>query len=77
MKYILYYTFYKDKIKWYVYQGNSNSGYNTTTPAYNVVPGWDSSYQLNGLMFSVVQVKYDSSVGLTGLGQCSWKISCN
>jgi len=66
---------YKDKIKWYVYQGNSNSGYNTTTPAYNVVPGWDSSYQLNGLMFSVVQVKYDSSVGLTGLGQCSWKIS--
>lgn len=49
-------------------QGNESVAY-TTQPAWEIFPGWDSSYKMLHTAFAIIQVKYDQNHGVTNLGQ--------
>lgn len=51
-------------------KGYSNPGIN----AFNVMPGWNTNYQMNDLVFAIVVVRYNASKGVTGLGNMKFKI---
>jgi len=36
-------------------------------PAYNIVPGWNSSFAMSNLVFAVVRLTYDSDKGVTSI----------
>jgi hypothetical protein len=46
----------------------------TTFPAWEAVPGWDSTYTMDKTVFVVVQVEYDQDHGVTGLGQLRFNV---
>jgi hypothetical protein len=43
-------------------------------PAYGVVPGWVPSWQMNQLVFAVVQVNYVRAFNLVGIGNMTFDI---
>ena len=64
----------QDLVRVYCYSGNSVQGVvpdnytNGAVPAaYNIVPNWTTSHQMNDLIFAVVQVNYNKDKGITGL----------
>ena len=72
-----------DLVKIYLYRSGSSSASQTFTTgtsgtpvaAYSVVPGWDSTWQLNGLAFMVVKVEYNKEKGITGIGNMTVNMS--
>ena len=46
----------------------------TTFPAWEAVPGWDSTYTMSNTVFVVVQVEYDQDHGVTNLGQMRFNV---
>lgn len=68
-----------------MYAGNSlaasqltpaNGGY-TITPvaAYDIMPGWDSSKQMNNLIFAVITQRYNSGKNSTSLPSFVWHLA--
>lgn len=63
----------KDLVKVYLYNNGSNSPTlpagvsGTTSPAYNVMPGWTSSMSMSNLVFAVVKITYSREKNITGL----------
>jgi hypothetical protein len=46
----------------------------TSTPAYNVVPGWTNTWTLDSLAFVVVKVTYSKEKGITGIGNMTFDL---
>lgn len=66
----------RDLVTIRLYLGGSTSSFQTQqngsfaivpVDAWTVVPNWNSSFQMNDLIFSVMTVKYDKTKGLTGV----------
>lgn len=65
----------RDLVKIYCYAGSSGSanqrfptGYSgTAVNAYNVVPGWNSGFAMNNLIFAVVEVNYSAERNVVGI----------
>lgn len=76
-------TSFQDKIRVYLYDGNSETpaevhlSENWSSPdwpndlnipyAYNVMPGWNSLYKMRDLVFAIVQVEYSPEAKLTSV----------
>jgi hypothetical protein len=76
-------TAFQDKIRVYLYDGNSETpaevhlSENWSSPdwpndlnipyAYNVMPGWNSLYKMRDLVFAIVQVEYSPEAKLTSV----------
>lgn len=51
-------------------------GYTGTVPnAYDVVPNWDVSWEMNSLSFAIVKVTYNKEKGVTGIGNVSFQMT--
>lgn len=68
-------------IKFYCFSGNSDdpvvpTGYTNTSlqAAYDIMPNWTASHQMNDLIFAVVRIDYNKDKGTTGLGDVKFKI---
>lgn len=68
-------------IKVHCYSGNSSSpvvptGYsNSSLPAaFTVIPQWNSSKEMNDLVFAVVQITYNREKSVTGLGDFKFEL---
>ncbi len=56
--------------------GTVPAGYSgTVPPAYGVVPGWSVNWDMNNLVFAVVQVNYVRKFNLVGIGTMTFDIS--
>ena len=69
-------------VKFYCYNGGSiypvvPDQYTNMSlqPAYEIVPGWDSTYTMDELVFAVVQITYNRDAGVTGLPSISFNIT--
>jgi hypothetical protein len=69
------------KIKVYCFNGNSDSpvapqGYTNGTlqPAYNIMPTWDNTFDMSGLVFAIIRIDYDSVNNLQGLGTFKFQL---
>lgn len=52
------------------------SGYSVLpTPAYSIVPNWDSFYTMEGYIFAVVTIAYNKTNGVTGLPNVTFNIT--
>jgi hypothetical protein len=66
-----------------IYSGNTNStsqifppqATGNTENARTTLGESDTNYQLNGLVFAVIQIDYNGEKGITGLGQITFQIS--
>lgn len=74
-------TDYNGKIKIWCYDGNSsrpralnNYPASGLPAAYSVMPGWTANHQMSDLVFAIVQVDYDATAGVKGLGNVRFKI---
>ena len=69
-----------DLVKVYVYAGGSTSTYQIKGPtpavnAYDIIPDCDASYQMNGLVFALVQLTYNGEKGVTSLPTMTFDIN--
>lgn len=64
-------------VRIYVYGNGSSTPINggNATPAYNIVPGWDSTWVMSGLVFAVIQMDYNSEKGTTSLPTITFQIN--
>lgn len=68
-------------VKIYCYRNGSTvgalpQGYTGTVPnAYDIVPGWDSDWEMGGLAFAVVEVTYNKEKGVTGIGTVTFQMT--
>lgn len=72
----------KDLVEVYCYSGSSQypvvpQGYTNAalSPAYSIMPGWDSYKQMNDLVFVIIKIKYNRDKGTTGLPNISFKLA--
>lgn len=70
-----------DQVKIYCFNnGSANavapSGYTNggLQAAYNIVPNWTSNHTMNELVFAVIEVTYNPSKSITGIGDVQFKI---
>ena len=75
-------TSLKDRVKIYFYAGNSTSyvvpeNYTLVDApnAYDIIPGWTTSHQMNDLLFAVIQINYASGQGANQLGNLIFEIT--
>jgi len=68
-------------IKIYCFSGDSDTpvvptGYTNTSlqAAYNVMPNWTASHQMNDLIFAIVRIDYNKDKDTTGLGDITFKM---
>jgi hypothetical protein len=68
-------------VKIYCYRNGSTvgalpQGYTGTVPnAYSVVPGWDTDWEMAGLVFAIVKVTYNKEKGVTGIGNVTFQLT--
>jgi hypothetical protein len=43
--------------------------------AYNIVPGWDNTWDMSGLVFVVMKIRYNAEKNITGLPTMTFKIT--
>lgn len=69
----------RDLIKIYMYAGTplQPQGYSGTTPAaHTVMEGWtSSSHPMTGLIYAIVEVRYNRARGVTGIPDCKFQIT--
>lgn len=66
----------------YCYSGDSDSPVAVLTqgnsvthgPAYNYMPGWDSTYKMSNLVFAIVRVDYTPAQNIDGIGNLIFKL---
>lgn len=71
-----------DQVKIYCFNnGSANpvvpTGYTNAAlvPAYSIVPNWTSNHTMNNLVFAVIEVTYNPSKSITGIGDVQFKIN--
>jgi hypothetical protein len=42
--------------------------------AYNIMPNWDSAFDMNDLVFAVVRIEYNAEKKITGIGDLKFKV---
>ncbi len=70
------------RVKFYFFNNGSDGPCNlatlsagNTAPAYNLMPGWTSNHKCSDLVFVLVQVYYDATKQITGLGNLEFKLN--
>jgi len=70
----------RNKIQIYLYSNGSNSPYNSTTSAINVMQSdglvykWDSQKLMTNCAFAIIKLTYSQSAGITGIQQTKFQV---
>lgn len=71
-----------DQVKIYCFNNGSQNpvtptGYTNAAllPAYSIVPTWTSNHTMDNLVFAVIEVTYNPSKSVTGIGDVQFKIN--
>ena len=61
-------------IRFWIYNNGSLVSQNTTKPAWEVFPNWDTTNLMTNLVFAIVRVDYSKDKNITGLGDLTFEI---
>jgi hypothetical protein len=60
------------RAQWY---GGATNGDGNGQPAWNIMPNWGTAHTADELVFAIVEVTYNKTVGVTGLGTLQFDVS--
>jgi len=65
----------QDLAKIYFFNGDSQSGTNTSSNAYDIMPSWTSNHMMNDTVFAMIEVNYSKEKSVKGLGNVRFHVT--